>query len=291
MDGVELFKSALEKDDINEAKRLVNTGAVGVNAKDKDGDTLLYLTLLTIKEDTPPTIKEERIEFAKFLVSKGADPNAKNSYEDTALHIVAVKGLTNFAVFLVFEKEVDVNARNKYNKTPLYKAVVGRRKDIMQMLIDKLADPNIPDDQGNTPLHRLASKGNDIELAEVLIKGGADINAKNYKDSMPLHEAVRNENFRMVEFLISKGAYLYAKDMLGRTPLDLARSDRMRQILMEAMKKNPPSVLDVMALNKPNNGLGPKNGSGKTGAGEPKSGFSRLKRIFKPQNGAAKVLI
>lgn len=275
MDGVELFKSALEKDDINEAKRLVNTGAVGVNAKDKDGDTLLYLTLLTIKEDTPPTIKEERIEFAKFLVSKGADPNAKNSYEDTALHIVAVKGLTNFAVFLVFEKEVDVNARNKYNKTPLYKAVVGRRKDIMQMLIDKLADPNIPDDQGNTPLHCLASKGNDIELAEILIKGGADINAKNYKDSTPLHEAVRNENFRMAEFLISKGAYLRAKDKLGRTPLDLARSDRMRQLLMEAEKKNPPSAADIANQNKPTNGLALKNGNG-----GPKNSFLKLKKIL-----------
>ena len=47
------------------------------------------------------------------------------------------------------------------------------------------ADPNVPDDDGETALH-LAAAGGDVALCEALLEAGADINALNYAGLTPL---------------------------------------------------------------------------------------------------------
>ncbi|MDZ7581156.1 MAG: ankyrin repeat domain-containing protein [Deltaproteobacteria bacterium] len=49
---------------------------------------------------------------------------------------------------------------------------------IVQMLIEKGADPNIQDFDGWTALMKAAYKGN-IEIVQILINNGADLNLKN----------------------------------------------------------------------------------------------------------------
>jgi len=52
-------------------------------------------------------------------------------------------------------------------------------KEIVRMLLERGADVNAADANGNTPLMEAASKGCDRELIRTLIKAGAKINAKN----------------------------------------------------------------------------------------------------------------
>ena len=72
-----------------------------------------------------------------------------------------------------------------------------------------------------TPLHEAASWGH-MEIAELLIGKGADVNVKNGFGQTPLHWAAGNEGRQVAELLIAKGADVNAKDDNGWTPLDHA---------------------------------------------------------------------
>lgn len=58
---------------------------------------------------------------------------------------------------------------------------------------------------GGTPLHRAAQVGN-IEIAQVLINHGTDINAPNYLGQTPLHVSLEKNNVDFAKFLLTKGA-------------------------------------------------------------------------------------
>ena len=60
------------------------------------------------------------------------------------------------------------------------------------------------------------------EMAELLIKCGADINVRDPYNSTPLHILIGIGSREAAEVLISKGADIYAIDDEGNTPLKLA---------------------------------------------------------------------
>ena len=75
------------------------------------------------------------------------------------------------------------------SKYPLHRAAQQNRIDIVKWLIENgLAQPNTKDKMHNTALH-LASEKDSHQVAKFLIKNGADINAKDKAESVPLHFA------------------------------------------------------------------------------------------------------
>ena len=61
---------------------------------------------------------------------------------------------------------------------------------VVRMLIEKGADPNIQDIIGWTALMKAAHKGN-VEIAQILINNGADLNLKNIDGHTALYIAER----------------------------------------------------------------------------------------------------
>lgn len=74
---------------------------------------------------------------------------------------------------------------------------------------------------GWTPLHEACSFGF-MDVTEVLVKGGANVNAKGLDDDTPLHDATTSGNLILVKFLIEHGAEPFAKNTKGKTPIDYA---------------------------------------------------------------------
>lgn len=73
----------------------------------------------------------------------------------------------------------------------------------------------------STPLHCATWKGHE-DVAALLIKAGADVNAENQNEhwgTTPLHAAAHANQASIAKLLLSHGANPKALDMQGRTPL------------------------------------------------------------------------
>ncbi|MDO4199555.1 MAG: ankyrin repeat domain-containing protein [Clostridia bacterium] len=111
--------------------------------------------------------------------------------------------------------------------TPLHDAVKdGNLKDI-KMYLD--AHPEWVSEKDctaayNSPLFYAGS----FEIVEYLVKKGADIHARNFFRSTPLHHLVDLCDERVVELLLEKGADINARNCYNETPLaHLERSIRI----------------------------------------------------------------
>ena len=72
----------------------------------------------------------------------------------------------------------------------------------------------------NTPLCMAISKG-DVATVKKFVEYGADVNERS-NDMTPLMMAARYNNVEILEFLLSKGADMYAKTQNGFTALKYA---------------------------------------------------------------------
>ena len=88
-------------------------------------------------------------------------------------------------------------------------------------LIAAGADPNVADNRGNTPLHRVALGGYKACVA-ALIAAGADPNAVNDDGYTSLHWAVYNNHEACVAALVAAGADPNIVNNHRRTPLQVA---------------------------------------------------------------------
>ena len=87
--------------------------------------------------------------------------------------------------------------------------------------------------QDRCRIYKAAKTGN-IEVVELLISKGADVNAKGDGGLTPLSRAAKNGEKETAELLIAKGADVNAKTKRGDTPLDVA-------ILL-----NQPEIADII---------------------------------------------
>lgn len=131
-------------------------------------------------------------------------------------------------------KGADVNARNAMNQTALHLAVQGGKKDVVEALISKDADVNTKDKDGKTPLHLTAQRGHK-EMVELLISKDADVNGRDGDGMTLLHLAAQRGHKDVVDLLINKGADINAKNDSGETPLDVGGyRTEIAQLLMSA---------------------------------------------------------
>jgi ankyrin repeat protein len=72
-----------------------------------------------------------------------------------------------------------------------------------------------------TPLHQAARFGRE-DLAEVLVNGGADVNAADRANERPLHLAAAYGKPGVVSVLLERGADIEARGSGGKTPLHAA---------------------------------------------------------------------
>lgn len=122
-------------------------------------------------------------ELVRWLVQKGADLEAVDIYDRTALHAHAVRHSGDITIFL--ELGANVNATDNYGDTPLHFAAgSGFNVDAVKKLIAYGASPNALNRDKQTPLERALNRANNIdiinlvEVSKVLLKINNQISQK-----------------------------------------------------------------------------------------------------------------
>ena len=116
------------------------------------------------------------------------------------------------------------DSRDRFGRTLLINAAALGDPGAARLLLSYHADPNAkrePDGGESTPLQCAARTGN-LEVAQLLINAGADVNAKGKSGRTPLTFAVLSGYLDMTRLLIEKGADVNTQDAEGVSPLDYA---------------------------------------------------------------------
>jgi ankyrin repeat protein len=212
---------------------LLDNGA-NANAVDTNG----YAALHRVVRDSDYGINFEKkdaiLAIVKSLLKHGADPNLRIKQDKEKL-AAEIKAGAN--AFYGKRKTVTVTEIVLQGATPIFLAAEVNNLDVIKALVDAEGDPNIPNEQGTTPLIMAAGAGTDVqrarepeeramavETAKYLVKNGADVNAVGQYGWTPLHAAAYQGMNDLIEFLVSKGAKIDRMDKFGQTPLSISMS-------------------------------------------------------------------
>jgi ankyrin repeat protein len=148
----------------------------------------------------------------------------------------AIWSLNTDAVRSLLNGGVSVKTRDAEGFVPLVSTVIAGSQpnkelialEIAQLLLKAGADVNQDGPVGTTPLAAACSQTDSIRIVEFLIERGADVNAKGYNGTTPLYQAVRKGRGAMAEVLIEHGANVRAKNTEDQTVLHYAVLNNMR---------------------------------------------------------------
>lgn len=167
------------------------------------------------EEQLPPL--HEAVESADLdrvigLVENGSDVNEHGGpSEFTPLHIaISLENSSDIFNFLLHHG-ANISAQSKWGATPLHLAIEWKRTEKLKKLLTAKANPNAKDTGGNTTLHYVVTYGppsKQKNLAELLLKAGADATIKNNEGKLPVEMAVESwkSSRELVQLLREKSA-------------------------------------------------------------------------------------
>lgn len=135
-----------------------------------------------------------------------------------------------------------INAKD-YNSGEGALHIVVKRRDAtwIAFLLSKGANPDIKDEQGNTPLAVAAQLGF-VEGVQTLLQRGAGANVANNRGETPLILAVHNRDLATARYLVSGGANpLQADRIAGKSARDYAIEDRRAAALVKLFDDAKPA--------------------------------------------------
>ena len=191
-------------------------------------------------------------ECAELLLNNGGKVNLPtNEFVEPVLHC-AIRNQSDSVVELLIERGADVSQRNYFNETPLHVACAVQSVPCAKMLLEKsVVELTAVEEKNRTPLHfAVMSTRSSVELVELLIEKGANINASDNSGFTALHIAALNEQSQCVESLIWAGADLSATNNKSVSALSIILKKIpeamvvFRKRLDESIKLKRPSQKD-----------------------------------------------
>ena len=190
--------------------------------------------LLILKGDTPIHIasKNGHLPIVQYLIEKqNVNIDIKGFEERTSLHYACEKCKIPIINYLI-SQGANINEKDKWGNNVIHYASIGGYLPIVQYIIGKQSDCiDAKGGRGKTPLHCACSFANNLPVVEYLISKGANVDAKDNDSWTPLHFAANNHRPEIVKYLVSKGANKNIKNTDGKTPYDYADIDEIKNIL------------------------------------------------------------
>ncbi|MBE9117549.1 ankyrin repeat domain-containing protein [Lusitaniella coriacea LEGE 07157] len=168
----------------------------GLLLKARRDDPLLSSLIAAVVRGEIQTIRE--------LIVKGANINVFDENGETPLYI----SVSNYAIDVarvLLELGADPNTPAENDSyTPLAEAIVRRYTEMVTLLIEAGANPDLLVN-GATPL-MIAAESNCLDIANVLLQTGIDVNFRTENGQTALFFAARSGKIEMMQLLQNAGA-------------------------------------------------------------------------------------
>ena len=207
-DPVSELLSEVKRGNTKNIQILLDEG-VDINAADDDGYTAMHTVA-----------NGDKVHVAQFLLENGAKLDPVDNSGGTPLHQATLNGYDNMVAFLL-SKGADTTVKDKLGRSPVDVAIAEDQEQVLKAYRKLGLTTFVAQAYGSTtPLHEAVAGGQTIRVLS-LLRSGTDVNAPDAQGMSPLHHAVSNKNFDIVNALVNNGAKSYA-DNEKRTPLDIA---------------------------------------------------------------------
>jgi hypothetical protein len=157
----------------------------------------------------------------------------RNKWGMTQLYYYCREGMTSSVMRMLEMRSIDVEAKMSEELggwTCLMQAAAYGHLDICRLLIDKGAQMEAKDSNGNTPLHFAAANGH-LEIVRLLCDRGADIEAHDDDGCRSLHYSAYYGHISVVKELLEvRNAEINARTITGRTALKIAVEKQKKDI-------------------------------------------------------------
>ncbi|CAB0028972.1 unnamed protein product [Trichogramma brassicae] len=182
-----------------------------IDAQDRWGDAPLHWALLHGASET-----------AELLLRRGADPNLANAKGETPLHVICNATYYEHELTKMFfevndelKRVVQLDVRDEEGNAPLHLAGLRGRKDLLELLLRRGADPNLANDRdGTRPLHVVCHRDqwrsdslarSFFEICDELNRP-VPVDAPDQLGRTALQWAVAGASPRAVDALLDRGA-------------------------------------------------------------------------------------
>lgn len=210
-----------------------------VNSRESTYGTPVIVMLVSTEKLT--------IKVADWLIKKGADINLKDNAGHSSLTLACCNRNYEYAKYFIEKGAIIQGKDMAIYSSDLCNAVSGNgyggNIEIVRLLLDAGAPLEADDTSAYNPLIT-AIKNKNAEMVELFLERGANPNFYNY-GIMPIHLAVAIKEIEIVRVLLKYGADAnakvkkqsgYIKEYLAITPLDIAiyKADEEMQELLKS---------------------------------------------------------
>jgi ankyrin repeat protein len=177
---------------------------------------------MDVDEDKEEEARLERVErsvqIISSLMNRRLDVNAVDVDGLTPLHMAAMNERYEPAEALIELGNANINAITLgWGLTPLIVAIDEARFLVVDCLLTAGADVNLPDKEGNTPLHYAARKGF-RQVVEGLLRKGADPTARNIRSEIPRHLVRATDRYKQaLRNLLTDAEERVVRERAGQT--------------------------------------------------------------------------
>ena len=178
---------------------------------------------------------EGHLPTVQYLVEQGADTEkADNNGNGVPLLTASTNGHLNVVRYLL-EQVMDRDRVVHLGGAALFRAACDGHLLVVQFLVEQGADVEKANNGGYTPLLTASAWGH-LDVVRYLLEQGADRD-KTYKGDTSLHCAVRNSRIEVAMLLMSYGADLNARNEDDQLPIDGARIEEMKQAIRDEPRR------------------------------------------------------
>jgi hypothetical protein len=184
---------------------------------------------------------EDRYEATAEGLRRAVDMREENGIPMWTVERIPITNIRAKHVDPIVSREpVDVTYRDERGMTPLHRAAIALRADVVVALLRAGADVNAADSRGVKPIQIAADVARpDTGVLHAVLAGGPDLEVLDVLNQTPLLRAAMSNDTVVFRMLLAKGADPCKRDGKGETIVDLASADlpKVRDVMRSAYRK------------------------------------------------------